>query len=130
MGNLFSSHLAGDAGAPEANVSGGLPLSEADGMPSLSGMSPSDAAAFLQSNKKASLVSGRLSCGWCTSVWRHMPLRILKMPASTLRAGLQCCQSSHAKLYRLLHQQHDTCRCMHHSLRTWWALRAFMWAAR
>ena len=67
MGNLFSSHLAGDAGAPEANVSGGLPLSEADGMPSLSGMSPSDAAAFLQSNKKASLVSARpQSCGWCT----------------------------------------------------------------
>ena len=68
MGNLFSSHLAGDAGAPEANVSGGLPLSEADGMPSLSGMSPSDAAAFLQSNKKASLASARPPCGRCTSL--------------------------------------------------------------
>ena len=33
---------------------GGLPLSEAEGMPSLSGMSPSDAAAFLQGNKKVS----------------------------------------------------------------------------
>ena len=88
MGNLFSSHLASDAGAPEANVSGGLPLSEADGMPSLSGMSPSDAAAFLQSTKKASLVSVRPSYGWCTSVGRHMQLRILKMPASTLRAAM------------------------------------------
>ena len=63
MGNLFSSHLAGDAGAPEPNVSGGLPLSEADGMPSLSGISPSDAAAFLQSNKKACPVLAGPSCG-------------------------------------------------------------------
>ncbi|CAK0737369.1 hypothetical protein CVIRNUC_000901 [Coccomyxa viridis] len=59
MGNLFSSHLASDAGVPEANVSGGLPLSEADGMPSLSGMSPSDAAAFLQSTKKRKSGAGK-----------------------------------------------------------------------
>ena len=54
MANLFNvAQMGGDGGANDGGMSGGgLPLSEADGMPSLSGMSPSDAAAFLQSNKK------------------------------------------------------------------------------
>ena len=46
--------MGGDGGGPDAGVPSGLPLSETDGMPSLSGMSPADAAAFLQNNKRAS----------------------------------------------------------------------------
>ena len=78
MSNLFSSHLAGDAGAPEPGVSGGLPLSEADGMPSLSGMFPSDAAAFLQSSKKASpaLAGHLLRLLHDASPWRAMRMCI------------------------------------------------------
>ena len=58
MANLFSgAQMGGDGGAHDAaGMSGsGQPLAEAEGMPSLSGMSPSDAAAFLQNNKKVSL---------------------------------------------------------------------------
>ncbi len=56
MASLFSgAQMGGDGGANDGGMSGGgLPLSEAEGMPSLSGMSPSDAAAFLQGNKKVS----------------------------------------------------------------------------
>lgn len=55
MANLFAgAQMGSDGGANDGSMSGGLPLSEADGMPSLTGMSPSDAAAFLQSNKKVS----------------------------------------------------------------------------
>ena len=56
MANLFSgAQISSDGGAHDGGgmSGGGLPLSEADGMPSLSGMSPSDAAAFLQGSKKA-----------------------------------------------------------------------------
>ena len=43
-------------GGNDTGVPSGLPLSETDGMPSLSGMSPTDAAAFMQNNKKASTI--------------------------------------------------------------------------
>jgi hypothetical protein len=47
--------MGAEAPTPDMNMSSGMPLSETDGMPSLSGMSPSDAAAFLQSNRKVGL---------------------------------------------------------------------------
>lgn len=56
MANLFSSQLGGGDGAGgDAGMSSGQPLAEMDGMPSLSGISPSDAAAIMQGSKKASL---------------------------------------------------------------------------
>ena len=47
--------MGAEAPAPDMSMPSGMPLSETDGMPSLSGMSPSDAAAFLQSNRKVGL---------------------------------------------------------------------------
>ncbi len=65
--------MGGDGAAADGNLSGqGLPLSEADGMPSLSGMSPSDAAAFLQGNKKVS-PPDLYSC------WKHSAFQKMSM---------------------------------------------------
>ena len=62
--------MGAEAPAPDTNMSSGMALSETDGMPSLSGMSPSDAAAFLQSNRKVGLWQALKCCG--QPQWGHL----------------------------------------------------------